>query len=247
MKPTRRRGDAETRRQKREATQNLARFSPRRRFSASPRLFSAIVLAAGRSRRMGVFKPLLPFGPELTVIESSIENLRAAGVGEIVVVVGYRAEELRARLKHLPVRFAVNDEAESEMGASIARGVAALSEKAQALLIALADQPAVPPETIRNLLAAWRSAKARLVVPEWNGRGGHPVLIDLAFRDELLNLDPQRGLRALFEAHRSETLRLPVTSPFVARDMDTWEDYCALHQEVWGMPPPSDAPAQDGN
>ena len=216
--------------------------------SLIPHPFSAIVLAAGRSRRMGAFKPLLPFGPERTVIESSIENLRAAGAGEMVVVLGHRAQEVRARLAHLPVRFAVNDEAESEMGVSIARGVAALSPEAQAVLIALADQPAVPPETIRSLLDAWREAKeARLVVPEWQGRGGHPVLIDMAFRDELLNLDPQRGLRALFEAHRSETLRLAVTSPFVARDMDTWEDYRALHQEVWGVPPPADAPAQDAN
>ena len=211
---------------------------------------SAILLAAGRSRRMGAFKPLLPFGPGRTVIESSIENLRAAGVDEIVVVVGHRAEEVRARLKHMPVRFAVNDEAESEMGASIARGIAALSPEAQAVLIALADQPAVPPEIIRSLLAAWRAAKeARLIVPEWQGRGGHPVLIDLAFRDELSHLDPQRGLRALFEAHRRETLRLAVASPFVARDMDTWEDYRALHQEVWGTPPPPSwrDPAQDAN
>lgn len=201
---------------------------------------SAILLAAGRSRRMGAFKPLLPFGPERTVIESSIANLRAAGIDEIVVVVGHRAEEVRARLRHLPLRFAVNDEAESEMSVSIARGVAALSAAARAVLIALADQPAVPPETIRSLLAAWHEGKnaRRLIVPEWQGRGGHPVLIDLAFRDELLHLDPQRGLRALFAAHRSETLRLAVASPFVARDMDTWEDYRALHREVWGTLPP---------
>jgi len=62
-------------------------------------------------------------------------------------------------------------------------------------------------------------------------------LIDLSLREELLRVDPARGLRALFEAHQSEVSRLPVPSPFVARDMDTWEDYVRLHTEFFGKPP----------
>ena len=68
----------------------------------------------------------------------------------------------------------------------------------------------------------------------------HPVLIDLSYRNELLNLDSQKGLRNFFEAHRREVQRLPVESPFVARDMDTWEDYLRLHQDVFGRPPDGD-------
>jgi CTP:molybdopterin cytidylyltransferase MocA len=63
------------------------------------------------------------------------------------------------------------------------------------------------------------------------------VLIDLGYRNELLNLDPERGLRALFEAHRPEVRRVPVKSPYVAQDMDTWEDYRRLHEDVFGVPP----------
>ncbi len=81
---------------------------------------------------------------------------------------------------------------------------------------------------------------ARLVVPEYEGRGGHPVRIDLSFRDELMNLDPQRGLRGLFETHREEVLRVAVTSPYVAHDMDQWDDYLALHREVFGTEPPGE-------
>jgi molybdenum cofactor cytidylyltransferase len=106
-------------------------------------------------------------------------------------------------------------------------------------LIALADHPAVPPEEIRRLLDARRRTGARLVVPEWEGRGGHPVLVDMSFREELLTLDARGGLRALFDAHRPEVLRVPAGSPFVTRDMDTWEDYRALHEEVFGSPPPA--------
>lgn len=194
---------------------------------------SAILLAAGKSRRMGAFKPLLPFG-ERTVAEACIDNLRQGGVEEIVVVVGHRADEMRERLGYLPVRFALNTEPESEMGVSIARGIEQISSAAKAVFIALVDQPAIPPATIAFLNAAGKREGKRLVVPEYEGRGGHPVLIDLKFRDELMNLDPQKGLRAFFEAHRQEVLRVPVTAPYVARDMDRWDDYRALHREVFG-------------
>src|SRR4029079_10485436 len=68
---------------------------------------AAILLAAGRSRRMGAFKPLLPFGPQ-TVIESTVANLRAGGVTDIIVVVGHRGEEIREKLKAAGVSFAFN-------------------------------------------------------------------------------------------------------------------------------------------
>jgi molybdenum cofactor cytidylyltransferase len=199
---------------------------------------SAILLAAGRSRRMGAFKPMLPFG-DRTVIECCLRNLRAAGVEDIVVVVGHRAEDIRAQLQHLDVTFAVNPDPDSEMSASIACGVAAVSLSAEGLIIALVDHPAVPAEIIEVLIDEWRRG-ARLVQPEHEGRGGHPVLIDLAYRDELLALNPESGLRALFTAHRAEVRRVPVSSPFVARDMDTWEDYQRLHQDVFGVVPVKD-------
>ena len=196
---------------------------------------SAILLAAGQSRRMGAFKPLLPFGDK-TVIESCIDNLRASEIDEIVVVVGHRADEVREHLRETDVRFAVNSDPESEMGLSIARGVEQISQDARALLVALVDHPAVQSQTIKRIINEWNSG-APLVQPEFAGRGGHPVLIDLKYRDELLGLDPQKGLRAFFDAHRSEVRRLPVDSPYVARDMDTWEDYQRLHLEVFGRVP----------
>ncbi|MFL6257128.1 MAG: NTP transferase domain-containing protein [Pyrinomonadaceae bacterium] len=198
---------------------------------------AAILLAAGRSRRMGALKPLLPFGG-VTVAEACVANLRAAGVEEVVVVVGHRGADVRAALAHLEwLRFAVNEVAGSEMGVSVARGVEALSEEAEAVLVALVDQPAVPPAEIEELVEARRRTGARLVVPEWEGRGGHPLLVDLSLREELLRVVSERGLRALFDAHRDEVRRVPAGSPYVARDMDTWDDYVALHTEVFGSPP----------
>lgn len=197
---------------------------------------AAIVLAAGRSRRMGNFKPLLPFGDK-TVIESCITNLRAAGIDEIVVVIGHRADEVQKQLENSNVSFARNPDPNSEMSASIAVGVNDVGPNANALLIVLVDHPAVPSSIIKQLIEGWEQTKKRLVQPQFDGRGGHPVLIDLALRAELMSLNPEQGLRGLFERHRNEVHRVIVDSPYVARDMDTWEDYLRLHQDVFGRSP----------
>ena len=187
---------------------------------------------------MGAFKPLLPFGPS-TVIESCVENLRGGGAETVIVVIGQdaRAQTLKDHLKNTDVTIAVNPEPESEMSASIAAGVRELPESTKAVIINPVDHAAVPPEVVATLIDEWKKG-ARLVKPTWNERGGHPVLIDMAFRHELLSLDPDRGLKAFFEVHEDRVTRVAVKSNYIARDMDTWDDYCALHLEVFGVPPP---------
>lgn len=201
-----------------------------------PSKVAAIILAAGHSERMGAFKPLLPFGPK-TVIETCIDHLRGGGVDRVVVVLGQgpRAEKLKAHLDASNVTFAINPDPESAMGASIASGVGALPEGIQAVVINPADHAAVPSEVVATLVREWQHG-ARLVKPTWKDRGGHPVLIDLCFRDELLSLNPNGGLKAFFIEHQDTVKRVAVNSNYIARDMDTWDDYVALHREVFGFP-----------
>jgi molybdenum cofactor cytidylyltransferase len=196
---------------------------------------AAILLAAGQSRRMGAFKPLLPFGNK-TVIESCLDYLRDGGIDQIVVVLGHRADEIRVLLND--VQIALNPDPESEMGASIAAGVQALPPTAQAVVVALVDHPAVPSSVVSNLIAEWQHG-AKIVIPTWQDRGGHPVLIDPGFKHELADLDQKGGLRQFFKTHHESVKRLPVDSPFVARDMDTWDDYLALYEEAFGHAPPA--------
>lgn len=195
----------------------------------------AIILAAGQSSRMGTFKPLLPFG-NTTVIEHTIDYLRRGGIETIIAVVGHRAAEIRTRLQNKGIVFATNPDADSAMAVSILHGVRALPNEVQAVVISPVDHPAVPDEVVTRLINEWR-AGARLVIPTNEGRGGHPVLIDLSFRAELLKLDPARGLKSFFDAHRNEVTRVTVNSSYIARDMDTWDDYRSLHQEVFGVLP----------
>jgi molybdenum cofactor cytidylyltransferase len=196
---------------------------------------AAIILAAGQSSRMGAFKPLLPFG-DATVIEHTIAYLRRGGIDTIIVVVGYRAGDIKTHLQDSGVIFATNPDADTAMAVSILHGVRELPRDAQAVVITPVDHPAVPTEVVTRLINEWR-AGARLVIPTNAGRGGHPVLIDLSFRAELLKLDPARGLKSFFDAHRHEVTRVAVNSNCIARDMDTWDDYRSLHLEVFGVLP----------
>lgn len=186
---------------------------------------------------MGAFKPLLPFG-KTTVIRSCLRSLSNGGVEDIVVVLGHRADEVMKSLGDLRVHFALNPDEASEMSASIACGIRELAPDTGATLIALTDQPAIPPEVTSQIINKWKSGEL-LIVPEFQGRGGHPVLVDLRFRDELTRLDPGRGLKSFFDEHQKQVFRLAVSSPFIARDMDTWDDYRSLHEEIFGIPPDS--------
>ncbi len=163
--------------------------------------------------------------------------MRAGGVETVVVVLGRgpRGDKLKAHLINAEVVFAINPDPESEMSASIACGVRALPEGIQAVVINPVDHAAVPPEVVATLVSEWKHG-ARLVKPTWNERGGHPVLIDLEFRDELLSLDPNGGLKTFFSGREAQVKRVAVNSNYIARDMDTWDDYAALHQEVFGFP-----------
>jgi molybdenum cofactor cytidylyltransferase len=197
---------------------------------------AAIILAAGRSERMGTFKPLLPFGQK-TVIETCIDHMRAGGVETVVVVLGQgpRGDKLKAQLIDAEVVFAINPDPDSEMSASVACGVRALPEGIQAVVINPVDHAAVPPEVVATLVCEWMQG-ARMVKPTWKERGGHPVLVDLSFRDELLSLNPNGGLKTFFSDREAQVKRVAVSSSYIARDMDTWDDYVALHQEVFGFP-----------
>jgi len=187
---------------------------------------------------MGAFKPLLPFG-RTTVIEACINYLTAGGAETIVVVVGHNAHEIRQHLKNASVLFALNPDPSSEMGESIRCGVQALPASASATLVAPVDYPAVPPDVVKTLIDEWKS-NAELVTPTWQGRGGHPVLVDLRWRHELETLDAAAGLKSFFQRHADAVRRVPVGSEYVARDIDTWDDYARLYSDVFGQTPPTE-------
>jgi molybdenum cofactor cytidylyltransferase len=197
---------------------------------------TAIVLAAGESRRMGTLKPLLPFGSG-SVIGQVVHSLQACPIDAVLVVVGHRGAEIAAQLAS-GVSIIENPNYLQGMLSSVQAGVAAADPAAELFLIALADQPSIPPEVIRHLIEVFDERRPGLLVPTFDGRRGHPLLIDARYRDEIAALDPAVGLRELLQRHPDDLLLSPVSIEAVIRDMDTREEYeaeVARWEEARGM------------
>jgi molybdenum cofactor cytidylyltransferase len=187
-------------------------------------VISAILLAAGESRRMGRFKQLLELG-EKTFIEHCVDNLRASHVEEIIVVTGHREAEVRSVLERAPVRFAHNAGYRSGMSSSIKVGVQAVSDRATACLISLVDQPRIDTDIINKVVAEYERCRRPIVIPTFGAKRGHPIILDLSLKEEILAIDESIGLRQVISAHSSEIGYVEVHASYVVEDCDSPEDY----------------------
>lgn len=188
-------------------------------------MISAIILAAGQSRRMGQSKMLLPWGSR-TVIEHVVATFLDAGIENILVVTGGEHERVEKAIDLYPVRRVHNkDFAAGEMLSSLQCGLKALPEGAQAALIGLGDQPQVQQETIRAIRDAYRKDVARLIVPSFQRKRGHPWLVARSLWEEILALQPSQTPRDFLNSHASEILYVNIDTPTVLTDLDTPEDY----------------------
>lgn len=190
-------------------------------------MLSAILLAAGESRRMGMFKQLLDYGGK-TFVECCVDNLLASRVGEVVVVTGHRDADVRRALGDRNIRFAFNADYKEGMSSSLKRGALALNEDTEALLIALADQPQITSPIINHVISVYESTKPLIVVPTYDGRNGHPVIISARLKADILGVDPEVGLRQVVHANQQDVVYAPVDSQSVLVDFDYPEDYAKV-------------------
>lgn len=193
-------------------------------------MISGILLAAGESRRMeGAFKPLLKWGKR-TVIGECVYQLRNSRLAEIFVVLGHRELEVRQSLAGSGVQYAINENYRQGMLSSIKSGLAMLSPNEDAVLIALVDQPMIKASLINKLIAAFEEGDKGIVLPVYQGKHGHPIIISTAYVDDIMQLadDAEDGLRALIEANRGDWLEVPVETPEVLEDIDSPADYQRL-------------------
>jgi molybdenum cofactor cytidylyltransferase len=188
---------------------------------------SAIVLAAGRSMRMGEAKQMLRVG-EHTVLERTLENVRDSGVDEIVLVLGFSAESIQrllpaALLDNLKV--VVNPAYEKGMASSLQVGLSKVSPETGAALIVLADQPFVCSATIDRIIERYRQSDAEIVIPFYKGQRGNPALLDRSVFQEVMALEGDMGCRAIFGNHAEGIVEVDVDDAGILLDIDTKDDY----------------------
>ncbi|HYW82995.1 MAG TPA: NTP transferase domain-containing protein [Spirochaetia bacterium] len=176
-----------------------------------------LVPGAGRSQRMGTWKPAIAFG-ESTIIQTVVSRSLQVCAG-VVLVTGYRGAELALLFRDAPrVRLVENPDWPRGMFSSIRRGVEHV--RAAKFFVMLGDMPWTPPEVYRALL---QYAAADFVFPVFDGRRGHPVLCTARVKEEVLRADPAAGSMKEI-ASRLTVQELPWKDDSIHRDIDTAED-----------------------
>ncbi len=188
-------------------------------------MIAAIILAAGKSMRMGRPKMLLPWG-NVTVLEQVIQAIQRTGIQDILVVTGSARDEVERIAAQYKVRTTYNENFESEeMLASIQCGLRAQQAGVEASLICLGDQPQVEEGSVRSVCEAFRKNRSPIVAPSYQMRRGHPWLVARLLWGELLNLQPPLSPRDFLNTHAAEIEYVLLDSPSIIDDLDTPEDY----------------------
>lgn len=195
----------------------------------------AVLLAAGESRRMrGVNKLLLRIDG-VPLVRRQIDVLRAAGIAEIVVVLGHEAQRVEPLVADAGVVVVRHDAYRLGQQGSVLAGLAALSDRADPVLVVLGDLPLLETGDLRALLCAWhrRVDGCRAMQPEYEGARGNPVVVERGVAHEVLAQgDAVAGLRGYLDAHRGAVARFRAPSDHYTFDLDTPEDIDRLERRL---------------
>ncbi|HWZ43399.1 MAG TPA: NTP transferase domain-containing protein [Candidatus Saccharimonadales bacterium] len=184
---------------------------------------SAIILAAGMSKRMGAPKQLLRLAGA-TLLEHALNNVRQSRAQEIILVLGHEAEAIRQQMPLDNVKVIVNPNYQEGMGVSLRMGLSAIAPESRGAMIVLADQPLVRPATLDILIERHRELNPQIVIPVYRGFRGNPVLLDRSVFPELSALTGETGCRAIFGDHTESILMAEVDDVGILLDVDSQYD-----------------------
>ena len=192
-------------------------------------MISAVILAAGESRRMGKQnKLLLPIGGEALLVKL-VASVCASDVGQVLVVIGHEAEKIRRELNELPLDFVYNPNFREGMTTSIKYGVKVVSHECDGLLICLGDMPFINTSEINKLIHAYVKNRIKgeglIVVPVFKRQRGNPVLFSIEFRNDILEHKKESGCKEVIMKNSDSVMEIEMDDEKMLLDVDTMEDY----------------------
>jgi len=179
---------------------------------------------------MGDMKQVLPFG-SASVVGHVVDTLLASRVEQLVVVLGHEHEIVARQLAGKQLRIALNTEYAQGMTSSVKCGLRAVSGEAAAVLLALVDQPLITTDLVDTVIDAFWMAGKGICIPSYRGRRGHPVVFHLRYRDEILSLPGDVGLKEVWRAHPDDIHHVEVDTDVTLRDMNYPGHYRAQLRE----------------
>jgi molybdenum cofactor cytidylyltransferase len=189
----------------------------------------AVILSAGESSRMGRPKALLPIDG-VRFVEKIVSALKSTDVGNIIVVLGHNAEEMRQKISDLPVTILINHDYKQGQLSSLQVAISHLESSSEGspvdgILVHLVDHPYISATLVDLMIKRFYETKKLIVVPRFQGRRGHPVIFARALFSELLAAGPDQGAKPVVHGHRDDTLEIDTKDEGVLIDIDTPEEY----------------------
>jgi molybdenum cofactor cytidylyltransferase len=190
-------------------------------------MLTAIVLSAGLSQRMGNFNKLLLKYKSKTIVETTLENILASQVNEVIVVTGYETEKLKEAVSHLPVTIIYNQDYAKGMTTSIQCGIERAKESGY--MICLADMFMITALEYVSLKKAFEKDLASnsrcICVPRYNNEKGNPVIFSPYYKDLILEHKEMDGCKTIVQTNKENICWVNMPTDHVLQDMDYYEDY----------------------
>lgn len=183
---------------------------------------AALLLAAGRSQRMGPQNKLLTRLGGRTMIAGVAAQIEAAGISTCIAVTGHEEKQVRAALTDCRVTFVHNPDYVQGLSSSLRAGIKALAEDVEGVLVCLGDMPDIRADHLRELISAFDPAEGRAIcVPTFQGKRGNPVLFGARFFAEMLHVSGDTGARHLIGENQDLVCEVPMDDAAVLLDLDT--------------------------
>ena len=187
-------------------------------------MISAILLAAGQSKRMNGENKLTKEIQGTPLIKHSVKNILASSIDELIVVLGHQKETIEKLInKNEKIKFVFNKDFESGIASSIKTGLNNLSEKTEAFFICLGDMPMVNPNIYNQLIKSIN--KREIIVPTYKGQQGNPVLFAKSMKEKIINISGDIGAKKILELNKDKILNLEINDQCVTKDFNTQDSF----------------------
>ena len=190
-------------------------------------MISAILLAAGQSKRMDGENKLTIEIQGIPLIKHSVKNILTSSVDELIIVLGYQKEIIEKLIdKNNKTKFVFNKDFENGMASSIKAGLNHSSNNTEAFFICLGDMPMVN-SNIYNQLIKSRNQK-NIIVPTYNGQQGNPVLFDKSMKEKVIDISGDIGAKKILELNKDKILNLDINDQSITKSFNTQDDFSSL-------------------
>ena len=190
-------------------------------------MISAILLAAGQSKRMAGENKLTKEIQGTPLIKHSVKNILASSIDELIVVLGHQKEIIEKLIdKNEKIKFVFNKDFENGLASSVKTGLNNLSEKTEAFFICLGDMPMVNHDIYNQLIKS--KSNKEIIVPIYKGQQGNPVLFNNSMKEKVIDISGDVGAKKILELNKDKILNLAINDQSITRGFNTQDDFSSL-------------------